>query len=117
MIFLLASAQLLTNSKHPYSNPIQRLFRDDFDSYKNPPVVFKYHTERRLRHIMYCTFIRIFPASSEGRKPEKSTSDREGSQYRNVDVASGTIHRISKGFQRKKQNLCVYFSLRPGGKI
>jgi hypothetical protein len=40
----------------------------------------------------------------------KLTSDKEESQYRNYDLASGAILIISKSIQRSKQNL---FYLRP----
>jgi hypothetical protein len=51
-----------------------------------------------------------------GEHQRKSTSDREGSQYRNVEVASGTKSKeLLRVVKEKNQNLCMYFSLLPGG--
>ncbi len=60
-------------------------------------------------------FNQIFPASNEWWTLKiELTNDGEGSWCRNYGAASGPILKISKGFHRIKQNLYIYFSLRPG---
>ncbi len=58
------------------------------------------------------TFYAVFSLYSvRGRHWIKSTNEREGTWYINCEAASGTILRISKGFQRIKQSFIFIFSL------
>jgi hypothetical protein len=81
--------KLLTNSKRPSSNPLQRLRSGHFNHgnvYRNPPVILKYHfSGSRLGHVNLRGF--LFHKMKGGHW-RKSTNDREGSWYRNYDVAS-----------------------------
>jgi hypothetical protein len=98
--------KLLSNTKNPSSNPLQRLQNGDFDPgtvYWNPPVVLKYYTG----HTQLGGFF-LHPV--RGGHWRKSTNDREGSRYRNYDAAFGTILRISQDFHRCKQKVFIYFA-------
>jgi hypothetical protein len=45
---------------------------------------------------------------------KKLTNERKGKPEQKFDAAFGTIFRISKSFQRSKQNLHINFSLELG---
>ena len=51
--------KLLTNSKNPFSNPLQRSFSGHFDpenAYRNPPMILKTRTESRLCQVNFAYF-------------------------------------------------------------
>jgi hypothetical protein len=103
IINLLATMNWLTNS----SNPFHRLWSGPLDpenAYRNLPVVLKYHTGSRRRLGFF-----LHPIRCGHRR--KSTNDREESQYRNSDAASGAFLRNSKGFSKQALSFYLFFSL------
>ncbi len=103
----------LTNSKNLSSNPLKRLWSRDFypERLQELTVVLKYYTGSRLGHVEYIYV--DFSSLQWEWTLEKIDQWQRGRPIQKLWWRFRAILRISKGFHRSKQNIYIYFSLRP----